>query len=112
MKTKYFYLVLFSGILTTLAIPNEIKETGFSTIGLFAYIPLFIALIQIKDKKTLISITVFYFLVANSLQNFWLAFFHYFGLLTFLGAIVGYMPYSFVLGYLLYYSLKFLRIKH
>ncbi|AYE36123.1 apolipoprotein N-acyltransferase [Borrelia turcica IST7] len=111
MKTKYLYLALFSGILTTLAIPNEIKETGFSTIGLFAYIPLFIALIQIKDKKTLISITVFYFLVANSLQNFWLAFFHYFGLLTFLGAIVGYMPYSFVLGYLLYYSLKTFKNK-
>ncbi|UER67427.1 apolipoprotein N-acyltransferase [Borrelia sp. BU AG58] len=106
MKTRYFYLAIFSGLLTTLAIPNEIKNTGYSTIGFFAYIPLFIALIQIRDKKNLIILVVFYFLVANSLQNFWLAFFHSFGLFTFLGAIIGYMPYSLVLGYLLYHSLR------
>ncbi|QMU99039.1 apolipoprotein N-acyltransferase [Borrelia sp. A-FGy1] len=111
MKKKYIYLVLFSSILTTLATPNEIKETGYSAIGFFAYIPLFIALIKTKNKKTLISLTVFYFLIANSLQNFWLAFFQYFGILTFLGAIIGYIPYSFALGYLLYYSIKTFKNK-
>ncbi|UGQ15931.1 apolipoprotein N-acyltransferase [Borrelia sp. RT5S] len=111
MKPRYFYLALFSGLLTSLAIPNEIKDTGYSIIGLCAYVPLFIALIQVEDKKKIIILTVFYFLVANSLQNFWLAFFHSFGLFTFLGAIVGYMPYSLALGYFLYYSLKAFKSK-
>ncbi|AAX16752.1 apolipoprotein N-acyltransferase [Borrelia hermsii] len=111
MKIRYFCLAAFSGMLTTLAIPNEIKNIGYSSIGLVAYIPLFIALIQIKNKKTLISLTIFYFLIANSLQNFWLAFFHSFGLITFLGAVCGYIPYALVLGYLLYYSLKTFKNK-
>ncbi|AHH08200.1 apolipoprotein N-acyltransferase [Borrelia anserina] len=106
MKTRYFYLAAFSGVLTTLAIPNELKNMGYSSIGLVAYIPLFMALIQIKNKTTLIHLTIFYFLIANSLQNFWLAFFHSFGPITFLGAVSGYIPYTLVLGYLLYYSLK------
>ncbi|AAX17572.1 apolipoprotein N-acyltransferase [Borrelia turicatae] len=111
MKTRYFLLATFSGMLTTLAIPNEIKNMGYSSIGLVAYIPLFIALIKVKDKKTLIGLTIFYFLVANSLQNFWLAFFHSFGLITFLGAVSGYIPYAFVLGYFLYYALKTFKNK-
>ncbi|AHH10398.1 apolipoprotein N-acyltransferase [Borrelia coriaceae] len=111
MKTRYFFLAAFSGMLTTLAIPNEIKNMGYSSIGLIAYIPLFTALIKIKDKKTLINLTIFYFLIANSLQNFWLAYFHSFGLITFLGAVSGYIPYALVLGYLLYYSLKTFKNK-
>ncbi|BDU63086.1 apolipoprotein N-acyltransferase [Candidatus Borrelia fainii] len=111
MEKRYFLLAIFSGVLTTLAIPNEIKNMGYSSIGLVAYIPLFIALIKVKDKKTLISLTIFYFLVANSLQNFWLAFFHSFGLITFLGAISGYIPYAFVLGFFLYYALKTFKNK-
>ncbi|UPA17746.1 apolipoprotein N-acyltransferase [Borrelia puertoricensis] len=111
MKTRYFLLTTFSGVLTTLAIPNEIKNMGYSSIGLVAYIPLFTALIKVKDKKILISLTIFYFLVANSLQNFWLAFFHSFGLITFLGAVSGYIPYAFVLGYFLYYALKTFKNK-
>ncbi|WP_024654027.1 apolipoprotein N-acyltransferase [Borrelia persica] len=106
MKTRYFSLATFSGLLTSLAIPNEINNMGYSSIGLIAYIPLFIALIKIKDKKIIITLTIFYFLIANSLQNFWLAFFYSFGIITFLGAIIGYIPYALVLGYLLYYSLK------
>ncbi|AHH06304.1 Apolipoprotein N-acyltransferase [Borrelia crocidurae DOU] len=106
MKTRYFSLAAFSGLLTSLAIPNEINNMGYSHIGLIAYIPLFIALIKTKDKKILITLTTFYFLIANSLQSFWLAFFYSFGIITFLGAILGYIPYALVLGYLLYYSLK------
>ncbi|BCR21673.1 apolipoprotein N-acyltransferase [Borrelia sp. HM] len=111
MKTKYFCLAAFSGILTTLAIPNEIENMGYSIIGLIGYIPLFIALIKTKDKKTIIYLTIFYFLIANSLQNFWLAFFKAFGLLTFLGAVSGYTLHSLVLGYLLCYSLNAFKNK-
>ncbi|ASQ29042.1 apolipoprotein N-acyltransferase [Borrelia miyamotoi] len=111
MKTRYFYLATFSGVLTTLAIPNEVKNMGYSSIGLIGYTPLFIALIKIKDKKTLICLTIFYFLIANSLQNFWLAFFQAFGLLTFLGTVSAYSLYALVLGYLLYYSLKTFKNK-
>ncbi|AWG42627.1 apolipoprotein N-acyltransferase [Candidatus Borreliella tachyglossi] len=111
MKTRYFWLAAFSGILTTLAISNEINNIGYSTVGLVAYIPLFIALIKTKDKNTLIGLTVFYFLIANSLQNFWLAFFHSFGIFTFLGEVLGYVPYSLALGYLLYYALKAFKNK-
>lgn len=50
-KTRCFCLAAFSGILTTLAIPNEIKETGYSILGFVAYVPLFIALNKLEDKK-------------------------------------------------------------
>ncbi|ETZ18301.1 Apolipoprotein N-acyltransferase [Borrelia duttonii CR2A] len=83
MKTKYFSLAAFSGLLTSLAIPNEINNMGYSHIGLIAYIPLFIALTKTKNKKFLITLTTFYFLIANSLQSFWLAFFYSFGIITF-----------------------------
>ncbi len=111
MKTRCFCLAAFSGILTTLAIPNEIKETGYSILGFVAYVPLFIALNKLEDKKALMGLTVFYFIIANSLQNFWLGFFHAFGWITFIGVIIGYIPYSLTLGYFLYYSLKSFKNK-
>ncbi len=111
MKTRCFCLAAFSGILTTLAIPNEIKETGYSILGFVAYVPLFIALNKLEDKKALMGLAVFYFIIANSLQNFWLGFFHAFGWITFIGVIIGYIPYSLTLGYFLYYSLKSFKNK-
>ncbi len=45
------------------------------------------------------------------MQNFWLGFFHAFGWITFIGVIIGYIPYSLTLGYCLYYSLKSFKNK-
>ena len=75
----------FSGILTTLAIPNEIFHFGSVVFGMTALIPLYIAAKSAKSYKNAAGIFALDALVTHIFSSFWLANFKDFAVFT-LGA--------------------------
>lgn len=75
----------FSGILTALAIPNEIFHFGSPIFGMTALIPLYIAAKGAKSYKNAAGIFALEALVTHMLSSFWLANFKDFAIFT-LGA--------------------------
>ncbi|MDE6719280.1 MAG: hypothetical protein K2J68_05425, partial [Treponemataceae bacterium] len=75
----------FSGILTTLAIPNEIFHFGSFPLGMTALIPLYIAAKSAKSYKNAAGIFALDALVTHIFSSFWLANFKDFAVFT-LGA--------------------------
>ncbi len=76
---------VFSGLLLSAAIPNEIYLFGCPVFTLFAFIPLYLVLNRIKDFKTAFLAFFLQTLTTHLVSSFWLAFFKDFAIFT-LGA--------------------------
>lgn len=76
---------VFSGLLLSLAIPNEIYLFGCPVFTLFAFIPLYLILNRIKDFKTAFLAFFIQTLTTHLISSFWLAYFKDFAIFT-LGA--------------------------
>ena len=76
---------VFSGLLLSLAIPNEIYLFGCPVFTLFAFIPLYLILNKIKDFKTAFLAFFIQTLTTHLISSFWLAYFKDFAIFT-LGA--------------------------
>ncbi len=93
---QVFY-VIFSAFIESFAIPNEFLLFGSPFLGLFALVPLYIALFRAKSFKEAGLLLSLQFTLTHLLSSFWLAYFKDFAALT-LGGTVGYYT---VLGYFL-----------
>ncbi len=93
---QVFY-VIFSAIIESFAIPNEFLLFGSPFLGLFALVPLYLALIQCNSFKQAGLYLSLHFTLTHLLSSFWLAFFKDFAALT-LGGTVGYYT---ILGFFL-----------
>ena len=76
---------VFSGLLLSVAIPNEIYLFGCPVFTLFAFIPLYLILNKIKDFKTAFLAFFIQTLTTHLISSFWLAYFKNFAIFT-LGA--------------------------
>jgi len=81
---QVFY-VLFSAIITALAIPNEILEFGSPFLGLFALVPFYTVLTRASSFKEAGCLTALYMSCVHMLTSFWLGYFKDFAVFT-LGA--------------------------
>jgi apolipoprotein N-acyltransferase len=79
------FCALFSGIITALAIPNELLLLGSPVIGLFAAVPLYIAVSRAKSYRESFWLCGLQALVVHLLSSFWLGNFKDFAIFT-LGA--------------------------
>ena len=76
---------VFSGLLLSFAIPNEIYLFGCPVFTLFAFIPLYLILNKIKDFKSAFLAFFIQTLTTHLVSSFWLAYFKDFAVFT-LGA--------------------------
>ena len=76
---------VFSGLLLSAAIPNEIYLLGCPFYTLLAFIPLYLIFNKIKDFKTAFLVFFIQTLTTHLISSFWLAFFKDFAVFT-LGA--------------------------
>ena len=76
---------VFSGLMLSAAIPNEIYLFGCPVFTLFAFIPLYLIFNKIKDFKTAFLAFFLQTLTTHLISSFWLAYFKDFAIFT-LGA--------------------------
>ncbi len=76
---------VFSGLLLSAAIPNEVYLFGCPVFTLFAFIPLYLIFNKIKDFKTAFLAFFLQTLTTHLVSSFWLAYFKDFAIFT-LGA--------------------------
>ena len=79
------FLSVFSGILLSLAIPNEIYNLGQPIFTLISLVPLYLTLTKINSYKRAFLIFFIQTITTHLLSSFWLAFFKDFAVFT-LGA--------------------------
>ena len=79
------FCAIFSGILTSLAIPNELFHFGSALFGIFALVPLYIAAREAKSYKNAAALFALDAFTTHLLSSFWLANFRDFAIFT-LGA--------------------------
>lgn len=102
---QVFYSV-FSGLMLSVAIPNELYLLGFPFITLFALVPFYIAIRASKNYKYAFMCGWFQTATTHFASSFWLAYFKDFAALTLgasgiatgvIGGVIGlllYLPYS------------------
>ncbi len=76
---------VFSGLMLSMAIPNEIYLFGCPVYTLFAFVPLYLIFNKIKDFKTAFLSFFLQTLTTHLISSFWLAYFKDFAIFT-LGA--------------------------
>lgn len=76
---------LFSGVILSLAIPNEFLKFGSPLLGIFALVPLYYAIRQTKSYKTAFWLFWIHGAITHLISSFWLGNFHGFAIFT-LGA--------------------------
>jgi apolipoprotein N-acyltransferase len=102
---QVFY-VLFSAVLVSLAIPNEIIPLGSPYIALFSLVPFYIAVSRCRTYRAAFWLSGLQIMTVHLLSSFWLAFFKDFAVFTlgasavatgFMGAVFGillYLPFA------------------
>jgi apolipoprotein N-acyltransferase len=105
-KFLQVFYVLFSAILVSLAIPNELLPLGSPYIALFSLIPFYIAIFRCKSYREAFWLSGLQIFVVHLISSFWLAFFKDFAIFTlgasavatgFIGALFGillYLPFA------------------
>lgn len=83
-------LAVFSGIVTALALPNELFPTGSVVLGLICVVPYFIALARADTGLDAARMGAVYGAVSTAASNYWLAFFRDFSVWTLGGTTAGY----------------------
>lgn len=84
-KLQVFFYSIFSGILLSVAIPNELYLTGYPFVAFIAIIPYFLSIKNSLSYKMAFWCGFIQTLTTHLLSSFWLAFFKDFAIFT-LGA--------------------------
>ncbi len=105
---QVFYAI-FSAIIESFAIPNEILLFGSPFLGLFALVPLYLALLHCTSFKHAGLLVSIHFTLTHLLSSFWLAFFKDFAALTLGGTVGFYTVLGFFLGQLFYIPIWFTK---
>ncbi|MCD6121335.1 MAG: apolipoprotein N-acyltransferase [Spirochaetales bacterium] len=109
MKLNRIFLVVFSGLLFSIALPNELFTYGNWILGLFCLSPLFIALTLTKSFKSAAVLGIIFGTVTSLVSNYWLMFFQEFSIWTLGGTTIGYALYNTILALFLFGFTKYSR---
>jgi apolipoprotein N-acyltransferase len=93
-RSVLYGLVLLSGVLLPLALPNEIFRTGNPALGPVCIAPIFIAVSLAPTFGAAALLGVVFGAVSTALSSFWLMFFQEFSIWTYGGTILGYAGYN------------------
>ncbi|MBQ9495680.1 MAG: apolipoprotein N-acyltransferase [Treponema sp.] len=94
--------VIFSAILVSLAIPNELFLLGSPYIALVALIPLYMAIAKCRSYKTAFWLGMLHTTTVHILSSFWLAFFKDFAIFTLGASAAGTSVIGMILGRMLF----------
>ncbi|MDA3949290.1 MAG: apolipoprotein N-acyltransferase [Spirochaeta sp.] len=98
-----FVLVLFSSVLLSLALPNELFPRGLTLPGLVALVPVFLVVFRARSRRQASRYGALFGAISTAIANYWLAFFGEFSIWTIGGAVVGYTGYNYILFGFLYH---------
>ncbi len=107
---QVFY-VIFSAFIETFAIPNEFLLFGSPFLGLFALVPLYLALYHCKSFTMAGVLVSLQLTLTHLMSSFWLAFFKDFAALTLGGTVGFYTVLGFFLGQIFYIPIWFTKKK-
>ncbi len=94
-------LVLFSSVLLSLSLPNELFPFGLGVLGLAALVPAFLAIHRASSRIAASRLGALFGGVSTLISNYWLAFFGEFSIWTIGGTVVAYTGFNYILfGYL------------
>ena len=96
--------VLFSAVLYSLALPNELFLLGNPILGLIALIPFYLALADAKSGRDAARIGAVFGAASTLLSNYWLMFFEDYSVWTIGGTTIGYIAYNYLLGGFLWFA--------
>ncbi|TVQ24108.1 MAG: apolipoprotein N-acyltransferase [Spirochaetaceae bacterium] len=97
--------VLFSAVLFSLALPNELFLLGNPILGLIALIPLYLVLADAKSGRDAARLGAVFGATSTLLSNYWLMFFEDYSVWTIGGTTIGYTAYNYLLGGFLWFAL-------
>lgn len=83
-------LAVYSGLVTALALPNELFPSGSALLGAVAVVPYFLALAHAPSLRQAARLGAVYGAVSTAASNYWLAFFEDFSVWTLGGTTLGY----------------------
>jgi apolipoprotein N-acyltransferase len=106
MDTKSLLLALLAGLLTALALPNELFPRGNVAISLIALMPYFLSLYRLRTAREASACGALYGGVSTFLSNYWLMFFGEFSVWTIGGVTLAYILFHALLAPFLH---RFLR---
>ncbi len=98
MSLKNIILIIFSSLIYTMAVPNEIFHYGNLFFGFISLIPLFYVMFTSPKRKYAMIYSGLFGLVSSSLTYFWLLFFEDFSIWTLSGVAAAHTLYFFLLG--------------
>ncbi len=108
---QVFY-VIFSAFIESFAIPNEFLLFGSPFLGLFALVPLYLALSHAKSFKQAGLLLSLQFTLTHLMSSFWLGFFKDFAALTLGGTVGYYTVLGFFLGQLFFIPFWYTKQNH
>ena len=107
MQILQVFYSIFSGIVTSLAIPNELFLLGSPLLGIIALIPLFVAISKAKSFREAGFLTGLQLFVTHMLSSYWLGRFKDFAIFTLGASGVAYFVFGFVFGNYLYLPFRY-----
>jgi apolipoprotein N-acyltransferase len=107
MQILQVFYSIFSGIVTALAIPNELFLLGSPLLGIIALIPLFVAISRAKSFGEAGFLTGLQLFVTHFLSSYWLGRFKDFAIFTLGASGVAYFVFGFVFGNYLYLPFRY-----
>lgn len=108
---QVFYAT-FSAIIFSLAIPNEFITFGSPFLGLFALVPLYLALRNAKTYREAAFLTGWQVFCVHLLSSFWLGFFRDFAIFTLGASALGTGAIGMAFGCFLYFPFAHSRIEN
>jgi len=96
------FCAFFSGLILALAIPNEILLFGSPVMGIFALVPLYIAIAHASSYREAFLLTALQAFTVHMLSSFWLANFRDFAVFTLGASALGTAFVAACFGLLLY----------
>ena len=107
MQILQVFYSIFSGIITALAIPNELFLLGSPLLGIIALIPLFVVISRSKSFAEAGLLTGLQLFVTHMLSSYWLGRFKDFAIFTLGASGVAYFVFGFVFGNYLYLPFRY-----
>jgi apolipoprotein N-acyltransferase len=95
---RSFALAVFSALLMTLAVPNEIFKHGLIPLGFIALVPLYLAVLELPGPKAAALVVGLFGALQHALTSFWLWFFQDFRIWTLGSTTLAYFVVYSVLG--------------
>ena len=105
-------VVIFSAILLSLGIPNEIFHFGNSIMGLICFIPLYYVFFRSNSKHKTALMYSFFVSLTHLFSSFWLINFQDFAIFTLGASTVAYFVLAYPFGLFFHYIFKYGNIKH